>query len=39
MTTSIYIKPSLLSQIKNRAAKENRSVSSMITVLLIEALG
>jgi len=38
MTTSIYIQPSLLDKIKERATKEQRSVSSMITVLLTEAL-
>jgi len=38
MTTSIYIKQSLLDKIKARATKESRSISNMITILLIEAL-
>jgi len=39
MNTSIYIQPSLLKKIKIRASKESRSVSLMITLLLIQALG
>jgi len=39
MTTSIYLQPSLLQQIKKRAAEESRSVSSMITLLIKQSLG
>jgi len=39
MSISIYLKPKLLGQLKARAAKESRSVSSMISVILTEALG
>lgn len=38
MTTSIYIQPSLLDKIKQRAAEESRSTSNMIRVLLLKAL-
>jgi len=38
MTTSIYIGTELLKKIKDRADKEDRSVSKMITILLIKAL-
>jgi len=38
MSTSVNIKSSLLEQVKARAAKEGRSVSSMICVLLTSAL-
>lgn len=38
MNTSIYLQPSLLDRIKERAAKESRSVSSMISLLLKQAL-
>jgi len=38
MNTSIYMQPSLLKQIKIRATKESRSVSSMITILIKQAL-
>ncbi|MDC9728346.1 MAG: hypothetical protein PSN04_03320 [Methyloprofundus sp.] len=38
MNTSIYINPNLLNKIKERAVKESRSISNLISVLLTEAL-
>jgi|GEM_PF-1017340 len=38
MNTSIYIKPSLLQEIKLRADIEGRSISNMISQLVIQAL-
>lgn len=38
MNTSIYLQPSLLDQIKARATEESRSVSSMIAILVKQAL-
>ena len=38
MSVHIYIQPSLLDRIKERAAKESRSVSAMVRVLLQQSL-
>jgi hypothetical protein len=38
MNTSIYIKPSLLQQVKSQADIEGRSISNMISQLVTQAL-